>query len=192
MSGLTNWHDRAGATWGPDDRSEYDDLMRQAWGDKGESPEYRKDVFLGGIEDGVQAHRLWARDAERELRRRGAWQMLTSWKKSQPRPVQINHDGRIYIKSPVIGVRRIGATGKAVDQQELFHLCTFDELREKLGAYMTAVAAYERNIHMTVRLLSLEYLAEGADGSWTPLRACEVLGVTVEDYLLNNGGAIAA
>lgn len=183
---MTSWHHRTGATWSPDDRNEYEELMLQAWADKGESPEVRKDVFLDGIHDGVQAHRLWAADAERELRRRGAWQMLKSWKKSQALPVQINWNGRIFAKSPVIGVRRIGVAGKAFDQQELFHLCTFDELREKLGTYMTAVAAYERNIHMAVRLLSLEDLVDGADGTWTPMDACEILGMTVEQYLLGN------
>jgi len=183
---LTSWHHRAGATWGPDGENEYDDLMQQAWADRRESPEVRKDTFLAGVDDGIQAHRLWALDAERELRRRGAWQMLTSWRKSQPRPVQINHDGTIYLKSPMIGVGRLGADGKTIFQQELFHLCTFDELREKLRAYMKSVAAYERNIHMAVRLLALEDLAELADGSWTPAQACELLGTTVEQYLLSD------
>lgn len=189
---MAGWHHRTGATWGPDDRTEYEDLMLQAWADKREAPDVRKDLFLDGVHDGVQAHRLWAGDAERELRRRGAWQMLTSWKKSQARPVQINHDGRIFVKSPVIGVRRIGLAGQVVDQQELFHLCTFDELREKMRAYMASVAAYERNIHMAVRLLSLEDLIEAADGSWTPMQACEILGTTVEKYLLGEGEGMAA
>lgn len=165
--------------------------MQQAWADKGESPEVRKDIFLDGVHDGIQAHRLWARDAERELQRRGAWQMLSSWKKCQPRPVQINHDGTIYLKSPVIGVRRVSADGKVFDQQELFHLCTFDELREKMRTYMVSVAAYERNLHLAVRLLALEDMVEVADGSWTPMQACGALGTTVEEYLLDDGDMAA-
>lgn len=180
---MSTWFRRTRATWTDEERSEYDDTMVRAWADSRVSPEERIDILLDGIADADQARRVWSRDTRRQAERRGAWLLLRSWKQAQPRPLEINWKGEIHLKSPVIGVKERTPEGAFVDQQVLVHFATFDQLRDKLPKYLQQIKAYELDIHLMVKLLALQDEVEGADGSWTPAKACEALGVTVQEYI---------
>jgi hypothetical protein len=166
-------------TWPEGEWDEFEELCRNAER-LGESTGHRARLFGDMIEGAVQAHRIFARDIEREALRRGFLSIFRQWQKSHGGPVVVSHDGRILTKSRVIGVRRSGPDGTEHHQQLLFDYCTWDELGTKRKEYIAAMRGYGDDIAVIDRLLALRELAPE---STTPAEAAKELGTTVDAWL---------
>lgn len=167
-------------SWSDDDVAEYEDLLDDALTEAAVAA--RRDMFLAGLDQGVQAHRYWALDVLRDMRDKGADRILKREQAARvPKVIVSGEDGSIAGSVPrEYGVRRRDASGRMTHQRVLFDVMPWDELREKATAFLKQVEAYELDIRAIIRLLTLE---TKAPGTATPAEACARLGTTVEAWL---------
>lgn len=166
-------------TWPEDERGEYEVACNDAW-DSAKSTRERGERFRELVDDGVQAHRLWANDLLQEFLQRGAEAELKSWRNRTRRVVAVAHDGRILDLPRVIGVKVPSEDGAAYHQQELYDFLPFEQLEEKAKEYLSQARAYQDRLYVLTLLLELRDLAPGAS---TPQEAAERLGTTVDAWL---------
>lgn len=165
--------------WSDDDRVEFETLVSEALSERVVAA--RRDVFLAGLDDGVQAHRIWALDTLREIRDTGADRILKREHDNREPRIPVSRDGAVLGDVPrILGVRRRSANGSTQHERTLFDYMTFDELRQKLAEFTLQVRAYERDLHLIIRLLALQ--SEAPDAK-TPADACTTLGTSVEQWL---------
>lgn len=167
-------------SWSDDDQHEFDELLDAALAE--DAVAGRRDVFLAGLDDAVQAQRYWALDTLREIREGGADRILKRERSARlPRVPVSGDDGTVIGSVPrEFGVKRRDAAGQEVHQRTLFDLMTWEELRRKQGELRAQADAYELDADAVGRLLSLE---TQAPGTATPAEACAKLGTTVEAWL---------
>ena len=167
-------------TWPEDERDEYEVACNEAW-DSAKSTRERGERFRELVEDGVQAHRLWASDLLQEFVQRGAEAELKSWRNRTRRVVAVAHDGRLLNLPRVIGVKvRSEDDGTAFHQQELYDFLPFEQLEEKAKEYLSQARAYQDRLYVLTLLLELRELVPGAT---TPDEAARSLGTTVDAWL---------
>jgi hypothetical protein len=171
--------------WSDDERLEFDLLIADALRET--SVVARRDIFLDGLDDAEQAHRFWATDVNHDIRASGADRILKSEQAARHPRVPVAHDDRVLGRVPrVMGTRSRDEAGKVEHRQVLFDFMTWKQLRDKLPEFAQQVAAYEADAHAVIRLLALE---SRAPSSANPAQACEFLGTTVEQWLLEEGAA---
>lgn len=169
-----------------EERALFSAAVDEAYARADSTPE-RADVLLGILRDAEQAHEPFAIHALQACLERGVSAEMTADKKRRSRVAVITHDGRLISKPAVIGLKRRASDGQTFDVQALFHTAEWDELREKKRAYLIQRQAYDDDVAVIDRLLTLEELAPGAVN---PVDAARRLGTTVEAWLL--GEALAA
>jgi hypothetical protein len=166
-------------TWTAEDRDEFDRICYESEAE-GESTGERAQFMGDKIDDAVQAHRVFARDAHREALTRGYLSIFKGWQKSQQKPVVVAHDGQLLNKPRVIGTNRARDDGSVYYQQTMFDFMTWEELAKKRYEYLTQIRAYRGNVATVDKLLALRELAPNAN---TPAQAAEVVGTTLEAWL---------
>lgn len=166
--------------WSDDERGEYDQVVTEALAEA--SIPARRDIFLAGFDDAIQAHRLWALDVEQDIRDSGADRILKTEQSIRRPRLPVAHDGTILGKVPSHwGVTRRNAEGQADNQRTLFEFMTWQELRDKLSWLAGQIKAYENDAHAVIRLLAL---AEKVPDAACPADACAQLDITIEDWLM--------
>jgi hypothetical protein len=160
-----------------EERLQFETLMDEACSEQ-QSTRLRVAAFLHKLADAIQAHQAWAGVVLDECSGRGAASLIKAHLKGRNR-VLVAFNGVLVAKPTVVGVRRAGPTGEYV-QQELIHVLTWDELRQKKKEYLTAVGSYTSNVAMVDLLLALFDLAPETA---TPEQAAAALGTTVEAWL---------
>lgn len=167
-------------SWSEEDVAEFEELVEEALAE--DAVARRRDVFLAGLDDAVQARRYWARDVMQEIRDSGADRILKRERGTRlPRVPVSGEDGTVIGTVPrEFGVRRPDAAGREIHQRTLFDLMTWEELRRKRSDLRSQAESYELDADAVGRLLSLETQAPGAA---TPAEACKRLGTTVEAWL---------
>lgn len=165
--------------WSDEDREEYEELVTEALREQATAD--RRDVFLAGLDDAVQAHRVWALDVNATIRNDGADKILTREQAVRRPRVPVAHNGQILGKAPREFGRKIrDEDGAVIHARTLFDLLTFEELREKRLEFQGTERAARIDRYTVEKLLTLEQLVPGAT---TPAEACEQLGTTVEAFL---------
>jgi hypothetical protein len=166
-------------TWPEDDRIEYEQLVDEALMEEVVSD--RREVFLAGLDDAVQAQRIWAQDIQATIRNDGADKILRKEQDRRRPRVAVSHGGEVLGTAPrEFGRKNRDGGGKVVHTRGLFDFEPWDALRQKRAefAQMEHAAAVDK---LTVdKLLSLERMAPG---SANPAEACERIGVSVEEFL---------
>lgn len=167
-------------SWSDDDQREFEELLDAALAE--DAVAARRDVFLAGLDDAVQARRYWALDTLREIREGGADRILKRERSTRlPRVPVSGDDGTIVGSVPrEFGVKRRDGSGREVHQRTLFDLMTWEELRHKRAELRAQADAYGLDAEAVGRLLSLETQVPTAA---TPAEACAKLGTTVEAWL---------
>lgn len=171
--------------WSDDERAEFDLLVTEALAVSKTSA--RVDVFLNGLDDAVQAHRVWARDFLTDIRRRGAESLLKSEMELRRPRVAVVHDGTVIGKAPrEFGYIDRNEEGKSAHHRSLFDFLTWDELRVKREEFVRTRRAAEVDTFTVDKLLTLQ---DKAPSAATPDEACRLLGITVEEFLADEGAA---
>lgn len=171
--------------WSEEDRDEYEGLITEALREQATAD--RRDVFLAGLTDAVQAHRIWALDVDATIRNDGADKILKSEQGLRQPRVPVAHNGQILGKAPrEFGRKLRDEDGLVVHARTLFDFLTFEELREKRLEFQGTERAARIDRYTVEKLLTLEDLAPGAA---TPAEACEQLGTTVEAFLADESAA---
>ncbi len=171
-------------TWSPEERAEYQALCEEAWAASDRQAQ-RINAYLAALHDAEQAQRFYAREVLAEAERRGAEALLKGWQKDRQR-IAVAHDGRVLNRSRVVGTTRRDESGQTFATQTLFDLLTWDEIEAKVTEFSRQVRAYRDNIILAMRLLGLRDLAPE---SHTPDEAARSLGITVEDFLMDEHAA---
>jgi hypothetical protein len=172
-------------TWSDDERTEYELLVSESLRVAGVIP--RRDIFLAGLDDAEQAHRIWARDVIQDMRSNGADRILKNEQNARTRRVAVAHNGQVLGKvHREVGARKRDDEGAVENQRLLFDFMSWEQLREKLPWYAQQIGAFERDAMAVVRLLELE---DRVPDAANPAEACERLGITVEQWLLGEDAA---
>ena len=170
-------------TWSPEERAEHDEALNEAWDSSLVSGE-RSNRFVEIIEDGVQAHRTWARDVQRRLMHDGAGNALTAhYKRLQS--VMVASGATVFAKPRIVGVVRATVSGVKYNTQTLFDLLTVGELREKLAESLKIEKTWSDTAYTYERLVTFCEMYNAN----TPEEAAQNSGLTVEDWL---SGKVAA
>ena len=166
--------------WSDNERAEYDQLVTEALAEA--SVPVRRDIFLAGFDDAIQAHRHWALDVQQDIRDTGADRILSNEQKVRRPRVAVAHDGMILGKVPQDwGVKRRSEDGQVDNQRTLFEFMTWQELRDKLSWLTGQIKTYENDAYAVIRLLAL---AERVPEASCPADACAQLDITIEDWLM--------
>lgn len=165
--------------WSDDDRVEYEVLITEALHEPVVA--HRRDVFLGGLDDAVQAQRYWALDINSEIRHDGADRILKREQEHRRPRVPVARGEIIVGRMPrEVGRRNRDEDGKVIHERALFDYLTWDELRDKIDEYSRNRRQLDVEILALRRLLTLRDMVPGTT---TPAEACEQLGITVEEFL---------
>lgn len=165
--------------WSDEDREEYEELVTEALRERATAD--RRDVFLGGLDDAVQAQRVWALDVHAGIRNDGADKILRNEQALRRPRVPVARDGQVLGKAPrEFGHKLRDEEGVIVHARTLFDFLTFEELREKRDEFQGTERAARVDRYTVEKLLTLEELVPAAAN---PAEACESLGITVEQFL---------
>lgn len=171
------------AAWSSKEIEEHDQLLDEAC--KSPLARDRIETFLAGIEDGIQAHRKWAKDVERTIRSTGAGNYIKTFRK-QYRSINVAFNGKILTKPAERGTTEIDDEGQKVNVRKLFYTWTFDQIRTKRGEYLKQIRSYTVDVATMDRLLAMVDLAPDAA---TPEDAAKTMRTTVEAWLLDEVSA---
>lgn len=172
--------------WPPDWNSEYTEMMEEVIAETPDSAE-RIAAFLSKLHDAVQAQRQWAILVDADIRRRGAGAEVSSYAKARVPRLPVAYDGRVLTQDAVAGFKRTRASGQQWVAQELVAMVSWDELKAKRSEQLAMEHAYGVKVAMYDKLLALRDLAPEAAN---PAEACELLGLSIDDYL--GGDSLAA
>lgn len=164
--------------WDREAKQEYQAACSEAW-ESSDRQSDRSDRFLEIIADGVQAHRRWAQECQRESLRMGAAVILKNWKKAQ-RTVALSYNGQVITKPRTIGVKRQNDEGEFFDTQVLFDFTTWEELDKKRESILLVVRSYNETVAMIDRVRALHDLAPAAAN---PDEAARAIGTTLDKWL---------
>jgi hypothetical protein len=120
-----------------------------------------------------------ARIVERIYIRNGIRNDLKRITKNENR-VLVNYNGTGHSKAAMLGTRRRQDDGTIVYQTEAIHVMSWAQLEEWRQQRSSQVDTERINVHMANTLLSLR---DQFPDSLGPADACELLGVTVEEFL---------
>lgn len=166
--------------WDRGAMAEYRELMHGAC-DASRENSRRKEVLLDRLNDALQAHRDWARDMEDEIRLRGALSLITSFARAERTVLVAMSDRRSLLKSKDIGIKLVDDSGQIYEQRAFFEELTWEQIEDKRAAYLKGRRAYDDNVAIMDRLAALRLMAVGTS---TVGEACDRLGISVDEYLL--------
>jgi hypothetical protein len=148
----------------------------------------RREYFIIGLDDALQAHRFWASDVDRQVRGRGIDNLLRAWQKAHTR-VPVSHDGRLLLVPREIGTARRTTAGAVRHEQRLFDYLTWDEIKAKRQEYLRQQRTYSDLVATLDKLLAL---ADVVPQTANPAEAAEAIGITVENWLLGQPPGMTA
>lgn len=171
-------------TWSWEERREFDEVLERVVASSRNGHE-RVDLFDSLLNDALQAHRVWAHDIDRHARRDG---LAAEIRRYQDRNrALMSHLGEL-LNLPRVQARRIRSDdGDVFYQRELIELFSWEQLAEKRTEALKARGTYTQKVAHYDRLMALRDLAPE---SATPAEAAEMLGTTIEAWLV--GGTLSA
>jgi hypothetical protein len=164
-------------TWSPEERKEYDNVLARVVGCSKNTPD-RLDLFERLLNDAIQAHRMWARDVERAIRRDGLGAEIRRYQDRNR--AMVSYNGEVLNLPRVQSTKVRKPTGEVVYQRELIELCTWDQLAEKRREALHSKATYSAKVAHYDKLLALHDLCPEAK---TPAEAAAKLEITVDGWL---------
>lgn len=167
--------DRKG--WSPDERGE-EEAMWQDVVDSTTDTQARLDYAESRLNDAIQAHRLWARELERQFLRNG---LAKEIKRHQDRHrAAVAYHGEVLNVPRVQGVKTRRPDGSVFDQRALIEMRPWDEIAGKRLETIRMRRVYDDKIAHYDKLLALRDLAPDTA---TPVEAAMALGLDLDEYL---------
>lgn len=172
-----------------EERAEYDALLYEAGYD--ETDRRRPSGEIGErmhqlLTDALQAGRVWAGYVIDDDARRGHLARFKRWDKANH--VMNVNDGTVIVpRAAVMGIRRRDVeTGAIVHQQALFSEMTWDDLIGVLESAQGRIASDRITVGVCKKLLALKLRSPESVG---PAEACELLGIDMQGYLVEDEAA---
>jgi len=161
----------------PDDRAEYDTIIRDAC-ERADGTGWRVNLVAAGVADALQAHRPWATEIQEQAQLEGYSRDIKRWLKRAR--VLVVLDGRRVSKPLVIGTRRSDDSGKEYDAQLPIVTLSFEEIRQQAKEAAQMAITYSD----TRRFLdAVVALADRVPDAVTPADALLRLGISLDEWL---------
>lgn len=159
--------------WGPGEQAEYDAAIHEVF-TRSKDIRERTAHFETIIADGVNAHRAWARDIERQATWHGLQKILKA-EESRVRQIETPNATR----SGTVGVK-VHSAERVMQMRLPWEELTWDGLAAKCAEYAKQLTAYNQNLAICAALMDLR---ERAGTAATVGEALVCLGVDLQGYL---------
>lgn len=163
----------------PEERNEWDTLLGDALNGSRTVDDAAVTRAESMLADAQQAHQPWASVIVRSLILRGLRAALNAKSKSESVAL-VSYNGTHVAKTTRLGTKRRRHDGSLESQQVLLHEMSWDELGAWLNMIKSQISSLLVNESMAQRLMPLR---DRFPDTFGPREACDLLGMTVDEYL---------